>query len=75
MSAYRNGNAEDDSGSPGATDAERRAIRNPDSKTGVPHAGGLMFCMEIGCWEPAKETWEKFLARKRAPRRERPGAA
>jgi hypothetical protein len=75
MSADTNGNAEHHPGAPGATDAERQAIRDPDSKTGVPHAGGRMICMEIGCWEPANETWEEFLARKRAPQTGEAGGA
>ena len=28
------------------------------------HSPGLTICMDIGCWQPARETWQEFLHRK-----------
>jgi hypothetical protein len=30
--------------------------------------GGITICMDIGCWRPAEESWDDFLARKRRKR-------
>jgi hypothetical protein len=55
-----------------ATGAKRRALldRYREPELSDP---GLTICMDIGCWEPAKETWDQFLGRKRRAKSGRTG--
>ena len=61
----------DDNGKPdreqGLAPPEKRTEildRYPD--TTRPRAG-TMICMDIGCWRPAEESWEQFVARAQRP--------
>jgi hypothetical protein len=48
-----------------ATGDERWAILDRYSDTTGPGPGATHICFDIGCWEPAKESWEQFLSRAR----------
>jgi hypothetical protein len=47
-----------------ATADERRAILDQYRDTTRPRPATLI-CGELGCWNPAKETFDQFLTRKR----------
>jgi len=34
-----------------------------DDDAGDAGADNLTICFEIGCWQPARETWDEFMAR------------
>lgn len=47
-----------------ATAEERTELVDRYRDTTRP-GGGITICMDIGCWQPAEETLEQFLERKR----------
>jgi hypothetical protein len=47
-----------------ATAEERKEILDRYRDTTRP-GGGITICVELGCWRPAEESFEDFLARKR----------
>ena len=47
-----------------ATDAERRGILDRYRATTRPGPPSTQICFDIGCWDPARETFEEFVARK-----------
>jgi hypothetical protein len=47
-----------------ATADQRRAILDQYRDTTRPRPATLI-CGELGCWNPAKETFDQFLTRKR----------
>ena len=47
-----------------ATADERKLLLDHYRDTTRPGVG-IAICMDIGCWRPAEESFEDFLARKR----------
>jgi hypothetical protein len=47
-----------------ATEAEPREFLDHYRDTTHP-GGAALICGELGCWDPATETFDQFLARKR----------